>query len=180
MVSGYGVLDTHSSPGQYNLYRLSRESRKLLFGDESPVVSFRLPKLEHRLSIGDTLIDMMLCEFPKMALVEYKQEFTYEGKVWRYRPDLICVWLKHWLIIEVQNSSKTSNEWAKKWLWHLMFWQSGAYKDATWQPKNHVQPRIIVVSTQQESTVTYGADPRLKKIEVVRSIRDSLLTKELN
>lgn len=127
-------------------------------------------KIEHTLAIGDFYL--YLNNDLQNFIVEPQEKFSYHDKEMTYYPDAFFIYQNKAYLLEVQLHPLSSDRWSDKWQVANKFFESGAFKKASWinNPTRIFKPRIVVYSPRQyDKTILSGCN---QSPLIVRSIEE--------
>lgn len=140
------------SIGFTKLWRLTKKGREQVNAIYHPK-PFNSPQIEHILGLGKILLDLHEMGIVGDFRPELREPFTVHGKPYYFCADAYFVFNQRAYLLEYQRSPLTSEQWKAKWKIYDLFFQE-AFKRASWNtPTRIIKPKIVVISTQQPSTI---------------------------
>ena len=141
------------------LKRLRRDGLIEANTSQQPYVYFSSPspikkdsqKIPHFLEIVNVYKQLIRYEQPKHFTVEPKYSKEY------MEPDIFTIWKKAPFFIEVQRSHYSDKVMFAKLQRYQKYYDSGAWREETWQPQNKkIFPTILIITDTQYKISDYG------------------------
>ncbi|MFO2548963.1 replication-relaxation family protein [Alicyclobacillus cycloheptanicus] len=137
------------------VHRLSRRIRRKY---DLPLVRWN-GRLSHRLAITDVYMTLGM---PEDFVTEPRAEFIWQGKHHVLSPDAYT----RGMLIEVQRSSMTAEQWKQKRRMYELFFRLGV-----WEQYFEERPTVVIVQSHEQQLSTIGAAIGYE-MRVVRGIRE--------
>lgn len=140
--------------GKRKVWRLSKKGRAITNIKRHPRALIT-NKTDHYLAIGDCYLDLIdLNGSPPYFEVELREAFIYNDKETFFAPDAFFVLHNRAYFLEVSLSRLDQTSWQQKWLKWQHYYKHDLKNASIQKVKGKViVPRIVVVSSQLESTV---------------------------
>jgi hypothetical protein len=153
--------------GQCKVWRLTKKARDLLGVKRRPV-PFTV-QMEHWLALADVYVTLKLAGGLRYFVPELREKIPGTDRM--YCGDAYVHFRDMQLLLEVQRTSKSKEDWREKWERLIEWDRKGGVKQASFQRfyPEPIRPSVVVVTSQTYDVVSGGL---IVPVTIVRDISE--------